>query len=190
MSAEILHSTAILITIGIFVLMSLTIIVPLALQKRTVGGKPSTKKGVFFLGKLLVALPAITALFQYTGAELRQITIPDYAHWISIALLTISSFLFIGSFLNLGASTRIGLPKEETKLKTNGIYRISRNPMYLGVYCFNFAVCIYTANLWVLLISLLAMLLHHKIILGEEAFLRDRFGKDYENYSKQVRRYL
>ncbi|MGI9289393.1 MAG: methyltransferase family protein [Pseudomonadales bacterium] len=81
--------------------------------------------------------------------------------------------------------------KNVTALVTDGIYRYTRNPMYLGMAL----VLLGTA---LLLSSLLAMLvipvflgvIQARFILPEEQMLRELFGSDYEEYCRRVRRWL
>lgn len=87
-------------------------------------------------------------------------------------------------------------PSEETgtsipTLVTGGVYRTSRNPMYIGmaIALLGFAVAI--DSLWVLtgLIPFF-WLLAYRTIPGEEAELAQTYGDLYAEYSKDVRRWL
>ena len=100
-----------------------------------------------------------------------------------------SFFRIIGRF-GLGSSFRIGSPKETTALTTNGIFALSRNPMYVGVYATLCAAVLHTLNPILLLVAAYVIVVHHKIVLAEEAHLRDVFGQEYRTYSSRVRRYL
>ena len=84
----------------------------------------------------------------------------------------------------------MGLPSESTVLKTNGIYKFSRNPMYVGFGLFTLASMIYTLNVLIIIAGIFSLIVYHLIIKSEEKFLLIRFGNDYENYGKNVRRYL
>ena len=97
--------------------------------------------------------------------------------------------LFIGRF-GLGDSFRIGCPKESTRLRVDGLFRVSRNPMYLGVYSTLLASVLYTLNPVLLLFGAFIVAVHHRIILAEETHLRSAFGKNYAEYCCRVRRYL
>jgi len=109
---------------------------------------------------------------------------------LSLVLLLIGLIFTFVSLINLGKSTRLGLPSEDTTLKTNGIYRFSRNPMYLGFSCFTLAAIIHNINIITIIFGIYIILIHHFIILGEERFLENRFGKIYINYKNKVRRYI
>ena len=90
----------------------------------------------------------------------------------------------------LGRSIRIGLPTEDTTLRTGGIYRFSRNPMYLGVHLVTLAAMLITLKWWVALPGLFSIAVYHLIVLGEEKFLEERFGKAYLDYKQHTRRYI
>jgi protein-S-isoprenylcysteine O-methyltransferase Ste14 len=94
------------------------------------------------------------------------------------------------SLFDLGSSTSLGLPEEETQLKTTGLYRISRNPMYVGFHLFTVSAILYTLNILVALAGVYSIVVYHFIIRGEERFLAQRFGDVYEAYRREVRRYL
>jgi protein-S-isoprenylcysteine O-methyltransferase Ste14 len=82
------------------------------------------------------------------------------------------------------------LPEESTELKTSGLYKFSRNPMYLGFNLITVSSVVYTLNYAILLISLYSIIIYHLIILAEEKFLEERFGEQYLEYKKKVDRYL
>jgi protein-S-isoprenylcysteine O-methyltransferase Ste14 len=87
-------------------------------------------------------------------------------------------------------SLRVGLAQGNTSLRTTGIYRLSRNPMLLGLYLIALGSAIYVQcpiN-WILVI--IALTVHHKIILAEEVFLQSRFREQWIRYRNNVRRYL
>jgi len=99
------------------------------------------------------------------------------------------ALLFVGRF-GLGNSFRIGSPKERTNLTVDGLFKFSRNPMYLGVYVTLLGSVLYTLNPFVLIVSSFVIVVHHNIVLAEEQHLRTVFGERYEEYCRRVRRYL
>ena len=110
--------------------------------------------------------------------------------YISIALLIAGLIFTVLSLLNLGRSTRLGLPTEITSFKTNGLYMYSRNPMYVGFNLITIASIVYSFNLIILIPGIYSVIIYHFIILGEEKFLENRFGKEYFDYKEKVRRYI
>lgn len=95
----------------------------------------------------------------------------------------------LGIVLLILSTVDFALPKE-AGLRTHGIYRFSRNPMYVGYFVY-FLGCVLLTESWLLLISLVAFQLSsHWVILAEERWCQDKFGQDYLQYQKQTRRYI
>jgi protein-S-isoprenylcysteine O-methyltransferase Ste14 len=92
--------------------------------------------------------------------------------------------------LNIGESLHVGLPEGNTTLKTGGLYRFSRNPIYVAVYLISLSAMAYTFNPIGIFLGLYCIVIHHMIVLSEEEFLKKRFGKDYIEYCGKVRRYI
>jgi protein-S-isoprenylcysteine O-methyltransferase Ste14 len=99
------------------------------------------------------------------------------------------SLLYIGRF-SLGQSFRIGVSNEKTQFIVSGIYKISRNPMYIGLYATLIGCMFYTLNIVYILISLFIIIMHHLITLGEEKELLKTYGEAYKEYCDKVRRYF
>ncbi|MGD2245870.1 MAG: isoprenylcysteine carboxylmethyltransferase family protein [Candidatus Aminicenantes bacterium] len=68
-------------------------------------------------------------------------------------------------------------------LNTSGPYAYMRNPLYVGNFMVDFGICI-VFNVWFFYPLYIAefILLYTIIIPYEEKFLKDRFGKDFDNY--------
>lgn len=80
---------------------------------------------------------------------------------------------------------------EAPVLVRRGPYRVTRNPMYLGLVTIHLAVILATgalANIWSSLAF--AMWLHYEYVIPEEAFLRERFGNAFDNYAADVPRWF
>ena len=78
----------------------------------------------------------------------------------------------------------------ESGINQNGLYRLSRNPMYVSYFVY-FAGCVLlTRSRLLAALVLLFQLSEHWIILAEERWCREQFGAPYEAYRKRVRRYL
>ena len=72
----------------------------------------------------------------------------------------------------MGDSFRLGTPQEDTSLKTDGLFSLSRNPMYVGVYATIVASCLYTLNPVVILLGAFVVAVHHSILLAEENHIK------------------
>ena len=85
----------------------------------------------------------------------------------------------------------MALPKnDDIPLQTKGVYSLSRNPMYLGLYMLSIAAVLYKPYLPMVVAAIAGIIIHHKIILNEERFLEAKFGQSYQSYRQRVRRYL
>ena len=100
--------------------------------------------------------------------------------------------VFVTSVVTMRDSWRAGVSKtDKTELVTDGIYRISRNPaflgfdlVYIGILLMFFIPCLLAA-------SAFAMLMFHlQIVNVEEDFLLEKFGQEYLTYKKKVNRYI
>ena len=89
----------------------------------------------------------------------------------------------------------IGTPIDPTgsakHLATGGIYKFTRNPMYLGGVIFFTGLALAFRSGWLLaLVPLIAVGLHKLAIEPEEAYLTRRFGDGYAAYCAKVRRWI
>lgn len=87
-------------------------------------------------------------------------------------------------------SWRVGIPEEKTALVTNGIYRWSRNPAFVGFDLLYLSMCLLFFNILLLVISVWAAVMLHLQILQEEEHMKRMFGEDYINYMKHTFRYF
>lgn len=78
-----------------------------------------------------------------------------------------------------------------THLVTTGFYRITRNPMYLGMLLLLVGGALKSGFLGAFIpLPLFPLVIHHQYILREEAFLEQAFGDEYTAYRQRVRRWL
>ena len=123
------------------------------------------------------------------------------SHWISapwnkIGLLAIgSAFLLDLSSLLLFFSKKTTpnpiTPKNTKNLVTTGMYRYSRNPMYVGLSFLLLGWAIYLGSITpFLLVPFYPWLITLQQIRPEEAILEQKFGQEYLDYKQKVRRWL
>ena len=124
------------------------------------------------------------------GISLSFVQVPGLLKWVSLCLWVSGFVLLFNGRFGLGSSFRLGSPQESTSLKVDGLFRFSRNPMYLGVYATLLASVLYTLNPILLLVAIFVAAVHHRIVLAEEQYLRSVFGEEYVDYCRRVRRYL
>jgi len=147
-------------------------------------------KTLYTLGKLSIFIPWVAMVLQSWGVNLSFIRRPRLLQWVSLCLWALGfALLFIGRF-GLGKSFRMGIAREKCGLTVDGLYRYSRNPMYLGIYATILASTLNTLNPLVFLVALFVAFVHHKIVLVEEEHLMKTYGQDFVDYCRRVRRYL
>jgi len=162
------------------------------MRKRNIDidGEPPIRSGVFITSKyLIVVIWAAMALHSWGMNTPFSLSL-SFVGPFSIALWVVGfALLFVGRFI-MGSSFRIGSPKESTSLKVNGLFRFSRNPMYLGVFTTLLAAVLYTLDPILLIVAIFVVVVHHKIVLAEEKYLQRVFGEEYLAYCRKVRRYI
>jgi len=109
-----------------------------------------------------------------------------------ITLLIIALFFLFRSLRQFFLSKNtIILIKPASSLQTTGIYKISRNPMYVGLAIVYLGITCLIGNWWnIILFPLLLLIVQEYIIKREEKYLELEFGQDYEEYTRKVRRWL
>lgn len=100
--------------------------------------------------------------------------------------------LFVWALLTLHRHhTTVNPYKAATDLCTDGPFRFSRNPIYLGDWLILFGVALVLHTWWPLVFSpLIWLLLRYGVIRHEEAHLGLKFGDAYQAYKTRVRRWL
>ena len=78
----------------------------------------------------------------------------------------------------------------EGGINQNGLYRFSRNPMYLSYFLYFIGCVILTRSVILCVIVVVFQIASHWIILSEERWCMDTFGDAYRQYMKTVRRYI
>ena len=78
-----------------------------------------------------------------------------------------------------------------TALVTSGPYRVTRNPMYLGMCFLYIAFAFAFGVIWALLfLPAVIAIVDRFVIAREEPYLEQRFGEAYRDYKARVRRWL
>jgi protein-S-isoprenylcysteine O-methyltransferase Ste14 len=89
------------------------------------------------------------------------------------------------------AKTPVNPYKATTAIVTDGVFRFSRNPIYVSDTLQYVGLALVLNTGWALaLIPLVVWIMHAGVITREEAYLERKFGNDYLRYKQQVRRWL
>jgi protein-S-isoprenylcysteine O-methyltransferase Ste14 len=108
------------------------------------------------------------------------------------ALVVVSFVIGYTAFVKMkNSGTNVDVRKPATMVLTDGIYAYSRNPMYIGLIVFLIAASILLNNLWILILTPVFIAVMWKgVIDREERYLEEKFGSEYTDYKKRVRRWL
>jgi protein-S-isoprenylcysteine O-methyltransferase Ste14 len=105
---------------------------------------------------------------------------------------------FVGFLLGIGAlnefrkaRTTLDPHGSVKKLVTSGIYRFTRNPIYLGFLLMVIGVPLNFGLYWGIVMAPFYIILMNRLIIErEENYLEKKFKNTYTNYKSQVRRWL
>jgi protein-S-isoprenylcysteine O-methyltransferase Ste14 len=135
---------------------------------------------------LMYGLSIILPQFSFPLPFKNTITIIIFLFGLSIAALGVVSFRRRETTVN---PTR---PSTASSLVASGVYRLSRNPMYLGLLMTLIALGVYLAKPLTLLVVATAFVLYMNKyqIEPEEQALQRLFGEDFAAYKNTVRRWF
>ncbi|MDR2428236.1 MAG: isoprenylcysteine carboxylmethyltransferase family protein, partial [Candidatus Margulisbacteria bacterium] len=116
------------------------------------------------------------------------------ARWLKITGLFLcygGLLLFLSALLSFGQAWRIGIDENNSPaLVTTGIFKYSRNPIFLFMDLYFAGIALIYPGLFFILAALLVLPGLHLQILREEKFLQNKFGQEYSAYKASARRYL
>ncbi|WP_028303867.1 methyltransferase family protein [Oceanospirillum maris] len=144
--------------------------------------------------------PPVVALFLAVAIYLAAPVFPSLPLGENGRLILACIFAGIGISFDLAglygfhkAHTTINplAPKKASVLVTTGIYRFTRNPMYIGLACLLMAWgCYWGSSAVVIDLPLFIAYITVFQIKPEERILREKFPKQFDGYCLQVRRWL
>ncbi|MDE6607489.1 MAG: isoprenylcysteine carboxylmethyltransferase family protein [Lachnospiraceae bacterium] len=108
-----------------------------------------------------------------------------------LLMAVLGTVVFMVAMFTMQESWRAGIPKsKDTKLVTGGIYKVSRNPAFLGFDLVYIGMGMTFFNIGLCVISVMGVIMMHLQILEEEKFLEEVFGKEYVLYREKTGRYI
>jgi protein-S-isoprenylcysteine O-methyltransferase Ste14 len=153
-------------------------------------GKAPINRTLFYVSKYSILVVWGAMVLQSWGIGISLVEVPRTHQLFALLVWACGfAFMYAGRFA-MRDSFRLGTPKEDTSLRTDGLFGISRNPMYVGVYLTIAASSLYTVNPLVILTGVFVIAVHHRIVRAEEKHLRNVFGRKYSEYCSQVRQYI
>ena len=140
---------------------------------------------VIFLVFLLVEI----ALYKWLPVST---VLPSPWNFAGVILIVAGVLIVIGPASSFSrAGTTIKPFQESSALVTTGMYRITRNPMYLGMVTVLTGVAALTGSSSPFVMPVLFVpVLNSRVIRHEEEMLEERFGEEYRAFKQSVRRWI
>lgn len=159
------------------------------IQTRQIGKRK--EKELHFVEQLMSIATGVVVIAQLLSIVFDWSYLPSGARFTGFCVAIIGDLIFLVSVLCMKDSWRAGIPEsDKTKLVTNGIYKFSRNPAFLGFDFMYIGVLIMFFNPVNLIFTFFPIVMLHLQILQEEKYMEATFGEEYINYKKKTFRYL
>ncbi|MCQ8877650.1 isoprenylcysteine carboxylmethyltransferase family protein [Pseudoalteromonas shioyasakiensis] len=144
-------------------------------------------------------IPPVLVVLFFAGlmALIAHYSVIDFS-----AFITYIAVIFVGigvifciagvvSFRLAKTTVNPNNPEQASELVTKGIYRISRNPMYVGFAFILLGWGVWLMSIWAIIciVGFIAYITQFQII-PEERALTKIFGQQYVDYMNRVRRWL
>ena len=120
--------------------------------------------------------------------------------WVPVALRTPVGALLVGAAAVLlvlalrefkATDTPVVTRQPTRAIISKGPYRLSRNPIYLSFATLQLGIAVWTGSAWFLVgLVLTMMVITTGVIMREERYLERKFGEQYLEYKRKVRRWL
>lgn len=151
------------------------------------GDKPHK---VIITERIMSCAAILTIIVEVVSICMANVTSAPSVRAIGIALGIMGVLSFALATITMQDSWRVGIPEEKTVLVTNGIYKWSRNPAFVGFDLLYLSICLLYFNIPLLMVSLWAAIMLHLQILQEETHMENMFGEEYVQYKKETMRYF
>ena len=130
----------------------------------------------WLVGKLVVLPIQVSPIFSNVGLGLAGLG-------FLLGLLSLYEFRKARTTVNPHGVVR--------SIVSSGIYRFTRNPIYLGMVCMLGGFPLTFGNVWGIILTPVFIFLMNKLVIEhEEAYLKKKFGDVYAGYKSRVRRWL
>ena len=144
----------------------------------------------------ILALGVYTVIFSCYPAGYRYFFPMEHLEWgvlkiTGLVLLIVSLIWTYVAQAHMHGSWRIGIDEaEKTDLVTQGIFKFSRNPIYLGMLASVFGLVLVTPNALTVMLLVLGFVLIQIQVRLEEDFLFKMHGDTYIEYKQRAARFI
>ena len=146
----------------------------------------------------VVAVPPFIFLGGFFVALLLQWLLPVHVFpgiawktvgWIVALISGILAFSGFRAMHKIG--TNIDVRKPALRIVSVGPFRYTRNPLYLSLVLLYLGIALFFDMAWLIaLLMPIILVIHFGVIRREERYLEGKFGEDYLDYKKKVRRWV
>jgi protein-S-isoprenylcysteine O-methyltransferase Ste14 len=114
-----------------------------------------------------------------------------WTKYIGIIFCYLGLIIFLLALISFGKSWRIGIDENNSnELITSGIFKYSRNPIFLFMDTYFIGIMLIYPNIVFTLLAIGTVIGIHLQIIREEKFLLNKFGEKYSEYKNKTRRYI
>jgi protein-S-isoprenylcysteine O-methyltransferase Ste14 len=120
-------------------------------------------------------------------------SVPDALAWILGGVLLLAGLALLFSFERsfMQKKTPANPWRPTTAIATDGPYRLTRNPAYVGMALVYLGIALLSQALWVLVpLPFVLAIIDRGVIAREERYLERKFGQEYLDYKGRVRRWV
>ncbi|HEV8630007.1 MAG TPA: isoprenylcysteine carboxylmethyltransferase family protein [Thermoanaerobaculia bacterium] len=148
---------------------------------------------------ILAPPPLLTVACVLAGFVAERFVSLPLAPWstgvrvgISVAILLAAGVLFLAAVRQLHRHATTPNPYQpSTAVVSSGVYRFTRNPIYVAFMAVVLGLAVAGNSVWLLVaLAVLFALLHFGVVKREERYLAAKFGPAYDTYRARVRRWL
>ena len=125
----------------------------------------------------------ITTLVLLIYLFFSEIKLNTVLNYVGLIVYIIGMILYIQSIIDFSKPQESGMNK-------NGLYKYSRNPMYVAFFLYFLGCSLLINSFFYLIILIILQISVHFLILSEERWCIKEFGEEYKEYMKKVRRYV
>ena len=140
----------------------------------------------------VILLIHILGAFLFSWALPLPFAFPKFVEWLGYGFVLVGlglAFPAVNQFRKV--HTTLDPHGSVSAFVTDGPYRISRNPIYLGLLCSLIGLPLALGNYWGAMLSpIFVVTMNQLVIRHEEAYLEEKFKDVYTSYKSRVRRWL
>jgi protein-S-isoprenylcysteine O-methyltransferase Ste14 len=109
---------------------------------------------------------------------------------VPLLVLGYAQYRLVGTFRTAHGGGGPGIEVPPTRVVTEGPYGLTRNPMYLGHLVFMLGLAVALRSYVALALLALRAIWFHRRVVADEERLAARFGAEYTDYMRRVKRWL